>query len=182
MLLCIYVKAHAIVPSALFLLDNRMEVYLWQGWQPEDTQCTGSAKIRWNNERKCAMETVLQYCKGQSSPAATVALIVCEELIDHLIDLDRCSHLLSFKMNQWFTFKTNQSPNLLFICKAFVIFNHLDSLTIRKTLICRRSLKEILLLLLFWTPKHHFSFRLITGLWYDLQRRTLGAPHWPIWS
>lgn len=43
-----------------------MEVYLWQGWQPEDTECTGSAKIRWNNERKCAMETVLQYCKGES--------------------------------------------------------------------------------------------------------------------
>lgn len=42
-----------------------MEVYLWQGWQPEDTECTGSAKIRWNNERKCAMETVLQYCKGE---------------------------------------------------------------------------------------------------------------------
>ncbi|MED6272461.1 hypothetical protein CHARACLAT_030653 [Characodon lateralis] len=49
---------------ALFLLDNRMEVYLWQGWQPEDTQCTGSAKMRWDSERKCAMETVLQYCKG----------------------------------------------------------------------------------------------------------------------
>lgn len=52
---------------ALFLLDNRMEVYLWQGWQPEDTQCTGSAEIRWDNERKCAMETVLQYCKGLAS-------------------------------------------------------------------------------------------------------------------
>lgn len=44
-----------------------MEVYLWQGWQPEDVQCTGSAKMRWDNERKCAMETVLQYCKGQRS-------------------------------------------------------------------------------------------------------------------
>lgn len=54
-----------------------MEVYLWQGWQPEDTQCTGSAKIRWNNERKCAMETVLQYCKGQSSAAAAVAKLIC---------------------------------------------------------------------------------------------------------
>ncbi|XP_061822730.1 supervillin-like isoform X2 [Nerophis lumbriciformis] len=48
---------------ALFLLDNRMEVYLWQGWQPEEEQCTGSAKMRWDNERKCAMETTLQYCK-----------------------------------------------------------------------------------------------------------------------
>ncbi|MGH0151893.1 UNVERIFIED_CONTAM: hypothetical protein FKN15_038839 [Acipenser sinensis] len=48
---------------ALFLLDNRMEVYLWQGWQPADTEETGSAQIRWDLERKCAMETVLQYCK-----------------------------------------------------------------------------------------------------------------------
>lgn len=60
-------NTHAVASPALFLLDNRMEVYLWQGWQPDDTQCTGSAKIRWNNERKCAMETVLQYCKGQRS-------------------------------------------------------------------------------------------------------------------
>ncbi|XP_033467237.1 supervillin [Epinephelus lanceolatus] len=68
---------------ALFLLDNRMEVYLWQGWQPEDTQCTGSAKIRWNNERKCAMETVLQYCKEKNPrrpPLAYLILAGCEPL------------------------------------------------------------------------------------------------------
>lgn len=57
---------------ALFLLDNRMEVYLWQGWQPDDTQCTGSAKMRWNSERKCAMETVLHYCKGHSSSVCSI--------------------------------------------------------------------------------------------------------------
>ncbi|XP_041123033.1 supervillin-like [Polyodon spathula] len=51
---------------ALFLLDNRMEVYLWQGWQPVDTEETGSAQIRWDLERKCAMETVLQYCKEKN--------------------------------------------------------------------------------------------------------------------
>ncbi|XP_042363517.1 supervillin [Plectropomus leopardus] len=68
---------------ALFLLDNRMEVYLWQGWQPEDTQCTGSAKIRWNNERKCALETVLQYCKEKNPrrpPLAYLVLAGCEPL------------------------------------------------------------------------------------------------------
>nr|XP_046232805.1 supervillin [Scatophagus argus] len=68
---------------ALFLLDNRMEVYLWQGWQPEDAQCTGSAKIRWNNERKCAMETVLQYCKEKNPrrpPLAYLILAGCEPL------------------------------------------------------------------------------------------------------
>ncbi|KAM6963474.1 supervillin-like [Tautogolabrus adspersus] len=68
---------------ALFMLDNRMEVYLWQGWQPDDTQCTGSAKIRWNNERKCAMETVLQYCKEKNPrrpPLAYLVLAGCEPL------------------------------------------------------------------------------------------------------
>lgn len=68
-----YVNARVVASPALFLLDNRMEVYLWQGWQPDDTQCTGSAKIRWNNERKCAMETVLQYCKGQRSQTTAAA-------------------------------------------------------------------------------------------------------------
>ncbi|KAM7381634.1 hypothetical protein PAMA_012468 [Pampus argenteus] len=68
---------------ALFLLDNRMEVYLWQGWQPEDTQCTGSAKMRWDNERKCAMETVLLYCKEKNPrrpPQAYLVLAGCEPL------------------------------------------------------------------------------------------------------
>uniref|UniRef100_A0A673BLQ4 Supervillin-like n=1 Tax=Sphaeramia orbicularis TaxID=375764 RepID=A0A673BLQ4_9TELE len=66
---------------ALFLLDNRMEVYLWQGWQPEDTQCTGSAKMRWDNERKCAMETVLHYCKEKNQrrpPQAYLVQAGCE--------------------------------------------------------------------------------------------------------
>ncbi|XP_041671326.1 supervillin isoform X2 [Cheilinus undulatus] len=68
---------------ALFMLDNRMEVYLWQGKQPDDTQFAGSAKIRWNNERKCAMETVLQYCKEKNPrrpPLAYLVLAGCEPL------------------------------------------------------------------------------------------------------
>lgn len=68
---------------ALFLLDNRMEVYLWQGWQPDDTESTGSAKMRWDNERKCAMETVLQYCKEKNPrrpPQAYLVLAGCEPL------------------------------------------------------------------------------------------------------
>lgn len=52
--------------SALFLVDNHHEVYLWQGWWPQDSESTGSARIRWDADRKCAMETVLQYCKGDS--------------------------------------------------------------------------------------------------------------------
>lgn len=51
--------------SALFLLDNRLEVYLWQRGQPEQTESSASAWSLWHNERKCAMQTALQYCKGQ---------------------------------------------------------------------------------------------------------------------
>ncbi|XP_043823188.1 supervillin isoform X16 [Dromiciops gliroides] len=51
---------------ALFLVDNHHEVYLWQGWWPVENKITGSARIRWANDRKCAMETVLQYCKGKN--------------------------------------------------------------------------------------------------------------------
>ncbi|XP_069367305.1 supervillin-like isoform X14 [Paralichthys olivaceus] len=51
---------------ALFLVDNFHEVYLWQGWWPQDSENTGSARIRWDSDRKCAMETVLQYCKERN--------------------------------------------------------------------------------------------------------------------
>ncbi|XP_057188893.1 supervillin isoform X1 [Triplophysa rosa] len=51
---------------ALFLVDNYHEVYLWQGWWPQDSESTGSARIRWDSDRKCAMETVLQYCREKN--------------------------------------------------------------------------------------------------------------------
>ncbi|XP_023234444.1 supervillin-like [Centruroides sculpturatus] len=55
---------------ALFLLDNESAVYLWQGWLPEGTEdtenvSTGSAIVRWNNDRRCAMETALHYCQNK---------------------------------------------------------------------------------------------------------------------
>ncbi|KAM9416444.1 supervillin-like isoform 10-T10 [Salvelinus alpinus] len=55
---------------ALFLIDNHHEVYLWQGWWPQDSESPGSARIRWDADRKCAMETVLQYCteKNEKKP------------------------------------------------------------------------------------------------------------------
>uniref|UniRef100_A0A4W5LEE2 Supervillin a n=1 Tax=Hucho hucho TaxID=62062 RepID=A0A4W5LEE2_9TELE len=55
---------------ALFLVDNHHEVYLWQGWWPQDSESPGSAHIRWDTDRKCAMETVLQYCteKNEKKP------------------------------------------------------------------------------------------------------------------
>uniref|UniRef100_A0A4W5PKH7 Supervillin c n=1 Tax=Hucho hucho TaxID=62062 RepID=A0A4W5PKH7_9TELE len=51
---------------ALFLLDNCMELYLWQAGEPEDSPTAGSACIRRTNERRCAMQTVLQYCKERN--------------------------------------------------------------------------------------------------------------------
>ncbi|XP_051984502.1 supervillin-like isoform X2 [Xyrauchen texanus] len=57
---------YATAQPALFLVDNYHEVYLWQGWWPQDTESTGSARIRWDSDRKCAMETVLQYCREKN--------------------------------------------------------------------------------------------------------------------
>ncbi|XP_066886684.1 supervillin isoform X24 [Kogia breviceps] len=51
---------------ALFLVDNHHEVYLWQGWWPAENKVAGSARIRWASDRKSAMETVLQYCRGKN--------------------------------------------------------------------------------------------------------------------
>ncbi|CAL8400301.1 unnamed protein product [Gadus morhua 'NCC'] len=52
---------------ALFLVDNHHEVYLWQGWWAQDSLVTGSARIRWDTDRKAAMETVLRYCREKNA-------------------------------------------------------------------------------------------------------------------
>ncbi|XP_068196002.1 supervillin isoform X2 [Antennarius striatus] len=61
---------------ALFLVDNFHEVYLWQGWWPQDSESTGSACIRWDADRKCAMETVLQYCKEKKEKKSQKSYLV----------------------------------------------------------------------------------------------------------
>uniref|UniRef100_A0A452QW48 Supervillin n=1 Tax=Ursus americanus TaxID=9643 RepID=A0A452QW48_URSAM len=61
---------------ALFLVDNHHEVYLWQGWWPVENKIAGSARIRWASDRKSAMETVLQYCKGEGRPHTSLPLPV----------------------------------------------------------------------------------------------------------
>uniref|UniRef100_T1J6L1 HP domain-containing protein n=1 Tax=Strigamia maritima TaxID=126957 RepID=T1J6L1_STRMM len=65
---------------ALFLLDNEDEVYLWQGWWPEasddnDNVATGSAKVRWNLDRRLAMESAIQYCNEKSSSPPNAYLV-----------------------------------------------------------------------------------------------------------
>ncbi|KAM9440148.1 supervillin isoform 5-T5 [Clarias gariepinus] len=57
---------YSVPQPALFLVDNYHEVYLWQGWWPQDTETPGSARIRWDADRKCAMETVLRYCREKN--------------------------------------------------------------------------------------------------------------------
>ncbi|XP_053322493.1 supervillin isoform X3 [Spea bombifrons] len=61
---------------ALFLVDNHHEVYLWQGWWPVEDVITGSARIRWDTDRKSALETVLQYCKGKNSKKPPKAYLI----------------------------------------------------------------------------------------------------------
>uniref|UniRef100_A0A8C2X7Z0 Supervillin a n=1 Tax=Cyclopterus lumpus TaxID=8103 RepID=A0A8C2X7Z0_CYCLU len=61
---------------AVFLVDNHHEVYLWQGWWPQDSESTGSARIRWDSDRKCAMETVLQYCREKNEKKPPKAYLI----------------------------------------------------------------------------------------------------------
>jgi len=52
---------------ALFLLDCGSCLWLWQGWTPQDDGegdspgTTGSGEVRYNAERRAAMQTVLDY-------------------------------------------------------------------------------------------------------------------------
>ncbi|XP_052813191.1 uncharacterized protein LOC128240559 isoform X3 [Mya arenaria] len=66
---------------ALFLVDNGHEVFLWQGWWPEGDEDvenvhTGSAQTRFSVDRRCAMETTLEYCKEIDSTNPPPAYLV----------------------------------------------------------------------------------------------------------
>ena len=52
--------------AGLFIVDGYYEVYVWEGWMPEDDDDvrTGSGRQRWDRDRKLAMETALSYAKG----------------------------------------------------------------------------------------------------------------------
>ncbi|XP_058509127.1 supervillin isoform X2 [Solea solea] len=69
---------YSVPQPALFLLDNRLEVYLWQRGQPEQTQSSALAWSRWNSERKCAMQTALQYCKEMNPRRPPQAYLIFE--------------------------------------------------------------------------------------------------------
>jgi supervillin len=65
---------------ALLLLDaGVLGVWLWQGWWPREEEGkenvkTGSATARFNTDRKCALETCINYCKAK--PSASPPLLV----------------------------------------------------------------------------------------------------------
>ncbi|XP_023266730.1 supervillin-like isoform X2 [Seriola lalandi dorsalis] len=69
---------YSVQQPALFLLDNRLEVYLWQRGQPEQTESSASAWSRWHNERRCAMQTALQYCKEMNPRRPPQAYLILE--------------------------------------------------------------------------------------------------------
>ncbi|XP_067334100.1 supervillin isoform X2 [Channa argus] len=69
---------YSVPQPGLFLLDNRLEVYLWQRGQPEQTESSASAWSRWHNERRCAMETALQYCKEINPRRPPQAYLILE--------------------------------------------------------------------------------------------------------
>lgn len=49
----------------LFIVDGYYDVYVWEGWMPEDDDDvrTGSGRQRWDRDRRLAMETALNYAK-----------------------------------------------------------------------------------------------------------------------
>lgn len=71
---------YSVPQPALFLLDNRLEVYLWQRGQPEQTESSASAWSLWHNARKCAMQTALQYCKELNPRRPPPAYLIFEGL------------------------------------------------------------------------------------------------------
>ncbi|XP_063079001.1 supervillin isoform X2 [Engraulis encrasicolus] len=62
---------YSVSHPALFLLDNCLELYLWQSG--EETHCQ---RPHWDRERKCAMETTLQYSKERNPRRPPLAYLI----------------------------------------------------------------------------------------------------------
>jgi len=66
-------QLYSVSQPAFFLVDNGQIIYVWQGHFPienEDHKLTGSIKVRYSQEKKCALETALSYAhkKYQKKP------------------------------------------------------------------------------------------------------------------
>ncbi|KAK7174566.1 hypothetical protein R3I93_001696 [Phoxinus phoxinus] len=66
-------KLYSVPHPALFLLDNYLEVYLWQSCEASVSQ-----RPHWDKEKKCAMETALQYCKERNPRRPPMAYLIDE--------------------------------------------------------------------------------------------------------
>ncbi|XP_051995703.1 supervillin-like isoform X4 [Xyrauchen texanus] len=66
-------KIYEMPHPALFLLDNYLEVYLWQS-----SDAAASQLPHWDKEKKCAMETVLQYCRERNPRRPPMAYLIDE--------------------------------------------------------------------------------------------------------
>ncbi|XP_062389043.1 supervillin isoform X2 [Sardina pilchardus] len=62
---------YSVSQPALFLLDNCLEVYLWQSSEPAHGQ-----RPHWAKERKCALETTLQYCRERNPRRPPLAYLI----------------------------------------------------------------------------------------------------------
>ncbi|XP_026466874.1 supervillin-like isoform X2 [Ctenocephalides felis] len=76
---------YSVSQPAIFLLDNESSLWLWQGWWPpgqdmdDDTDSallgsdqTGSGAVRWQAERRAAMQTAVDYWKVKHGSAKDV--------------------------------------------------------------------------------------------------------------
>ena len=71
-------------------MDNGYEVYLWQGWWPAqdledgtESVRTGSTEARLIINRKCAMQTTIQYCQGE---LPSLTLQSSQQVVDTAMD------------------------------------------------------------------------------------------------
>ena len=71
---------YVLFSTALFIVDGYYDVYVWEGWMPEedDDVRTGSGRQRWDRDRRLAMETALNYAKGLLSTSLLVYLFTFE--------------------------------------------------------------------------------------------------------
>lgn len=71
--------------TAIFIVDAIHEVYLWLGWWPEDddeSENTDAQRLRWDIDKRKAMESVVLYAQGNCYSLTYPLMILCYSL-DH---------------------------------------------------------------------------------------------------
>ncbi|XP_042234899.1 serine/arginine repetitive matrix protein 2-like isoform X3 [Homarus americanus] len=67
---------YSVPQPALFMVDGGHQVWVWQGWWPDETSegedfsATGSAVLRFNFARRAGLQTALNYCKTKAKSQA----------------------------------------------------------------------------------------------------------------